>query len=104
MIPKLPATYSETLYLYARIWPGDKEPILSFCTWKRTTGDSFLVKEIKVEVDLSDLASVNVVQATIEAIRAGIQSVRAEAEVACQEKEGEIAKLLSLTYDDGVPF
>ena len=102
MIPKLPPTYTTTLYVYGKLYAGDLEPHISVSTWKREGTDYFFIKELVFTVELPQ-ADMNVVAAQVGALREAIQNGRAEFERQLQEKQAEIEKLLSLTYEQAEP-
>ena len=108
--PTLPSSYSASLKLWGKLWPGDAEPILVHSTGDMSDHGYFFVKEIPLFVDLSELSLlIDPLSAQVNAIKAEISAMKAEHHVNVLDKEDEIQRLLALKYepatsDDDIPF
>lgn len=93
---KLPKTYTIKGTIYARVYEDASEAHLAFYTWD--PGKEYIrLKEVEVEVALPD-HKMDLVAMQCAQLQAAITAVRGEAEAACNKLQGEINRLLQLTY------
>ena len=99
--PTLPSTYKLNLKIWGKLWPGDDEPILIHTTGDLSGQGYFFVREVKLDVDLRELAlAIDPVTAQVSALRAELSAMKADHHVKVLDKEDEISKFLALTYEE----